>query len=230
MQRLKFVQIFILIFLLVVPVLAQTQTDQASQQANSNSTSTNSGNAITIPSGTLAKVRLENSLSSKINEVGDEVVGTLEENILLDTVVALRRGTEIRGRITQVAAAKRPQHQASMTIIFDKLVTSSGVRKIDTSLKAIDDYANEQKKKADSEGKVQGGHSTGRTIDNTIKGGTLGTIVGLPIVLLGGRTAGATVPLGGATAGVLLSKGNDIKLSPGTVFRIEFTKQVILSE
>jgi hypothetical protein len=183
--------------------------------------------SVTIPAGTLARVELETPIHSKLNEVGDEVTGFLESSISVNGILALKKGTEIKGRITQISAAKRPQRQASMTIVFDRIITFGGEQEVETIIKAIDDYANEDKLRPNDEGKVAGGHSGGRTVDNTIKGGKLGTIVGLPVIILAG-TPGVAVPLGGVAAGVILTKGNEIKLSPGTVFRIEFPKSVTI--
>jgi hypothetical protein len=178
---------------------------------------------LTIPAGTQARVELQTPIYSKLNEVGDEVSGTLESSISVNGYLALRKGTEIKGRITQITAAKRPQRQASMTIVFDTITIPEGEKEVEVVIKAIDDYANEEKLKPKDEGKVEGGRSGGRTVDNVIKGGKIGTIVGLPIIILAG-TPGVAAPLGGVAAGVILTKGDEIRLSPGTVFRIEFSK------
>lgn len=186
--------------------------------------------SITIPVGTTARISLENSLSSRLSEVGDEVYGTLDNSVFINGVLALKRGTQIIGHVTQVAEAKRPQKQASMTIVFDKVITNSGELPIALTIKAIDNFSTETKMRANDEGRVNGGHSGGRTVDNAVRGVALGGGIGLPIILASSGSLGAAVaaPAGGALAGVLLSKGNDISLQPGTIFRIEFAKPLIL--
>src|SRR6266404_8071860 len=136
-------KLLVLVIFLMAPI-AKAQSGVRPSQVQ-----TDTPVSVTIPAGTLAKVELQNHLSSKINEVGDEVVGTLENSIIVNGVVALKKGTEIRGHITQVSAAKRPQHQASMTIIFDRIITPDGEQEVETTLKAIDDYANESKRNTD---------------------------------------------------------------------------------
>src|SRR5262245_55579048 len=66
-----------------------------------------------IAEGTSAKVSLQTQLSSKINDVGDEVTAVLHEPVRsADGRVAIPQGTEFRGRVTQVQPAKKPQKQA----------------------------------------------------------------------------------------------------------------------
>lgn len=187
-------------------------------------------NALSITAGTTTKIELDTPLSSKLNEVGDEVSARLVSSIFVDGTLILKRGTEFRGHITQISPAKRPQRQASLAIVFDKIVTPNGEQEISTMIKAIDDFANENKLNANDEGKVQGGHSGGRTVGNATTGVILGGAISYPVVIAGGGVGPAIAgPAGGAVAGILLSKGNDIKLFPGTVIRIEFTKPFIIA-
>ncbi|HMY76841.1 MAG TPA: hypothetical protein PLQ88_33790, partial [Blastocatellia bacterium] len=108
-------------------------------QAQTESTESAAGNAnITIAQGASAKLSLQTQLSSKISEVGDEVLAVLYEPVRsADGRVAIPRGTEFIGRVTQVQAAKRPQKQATMTIVFEKMRMSYGTEKIATVVTAI---------------------------------------------------------------------------------------------
>ena len=154
-----------------------------------------------LPEGTTAKVSLQTQLSSKINDVGDEVLGVLYEPVRsADGRVAIPKGTELRGRVTQVQPAKKPQKQASITIVFDTMHMPYGSEKISTVVMAIDDYANDEKLKSQSdEGKVEGGHSGGKTARNAGLGGALGSIgaiggpaeaVSVGVVIVDGDFAG----------------------------------------
>ncbi|MBI1762537.1 MAG: hypothetical protein HYR56_13975 [Acidobacteria bacterium] len=199
---------------------AQTTPETKSDEANTT-------HNITISEGTTARISLQSQLSSKISEVGDEVIGVLYESVRSsDGRVAIPRGTEFIGRVTQVQAAKRPQRQATITITFEQMRMSYGVEKVSTIVTAIDDYANDEKYKSkDEEGKVGGGHSGGRTGRNAGTMGGIGGAIGGAIGGLGGVLGGAGV---GALGGVLMSKGNDIKLAPGTVLRVRFERPVSL--
>lgn len=218
-----------IIWFLLPFVFASTIIAQSNQQYEKPS-QTKSISAVTIPAGTLVSIELQEPLNSKINERGDEVYAVLFHSLNIDGNLILRKGTEFRGHITQVSPAKRGQQQASMSIVFDQIsLPTIGIQKIDTRLKAIDDYANEKKIRADDENSVKGGRSGSRTVDNAIKGSILAGVAE-PVILAttGSGAITGTSPLGGAIAGVLITKGEEIRLNAGTVFRLEITKSIIV--
>src|SRR6185436_14631976 len=137
------------VFLLFAPLIALLSCNIIAQAQAASETN------ITIGEGTAARLSLQTQLSSKLSEVGDEVIGVLYEAVRSsDGRVAIPRGTEFIGRVTQVQAAKRPQKQATLTIVFETMRMSYGVEKITTVVTAIDDYANDEKMRAkDDEGK-----------------------------------------------------------------------------
>jgi hypothetical protein len=209
--------------MLIFGIAAQAQTEPTeSPTSNTN---------ITVAQGAAAKLSLQSQLSSKISEVGDEVLAVLYEPVRsADGRIAIPRGTEFIGRVTQVQAAKRPQKQATMTIVFEQMRMSYGVEKIATVVTAIDDYANDEKMRAkDDEGKVGAGRSGGRTAKNAGIGGGIGSLGGVIIGAAGGGVGGVVGGIGGGVlGGVLMTKGNDIKLAPGTILRIRFEHDVAL--
>ncbi|MBX3277001.1 MAG: hypothetical protein KF868_03250 [Acidobacteria bacterium] len=186
------------------------------------------GNA-TLEEGSQARLSLQTSLSSKLNEVGDPIEAVLYEPLRdAQGRVLVPRGTEFFGRITHVQAAKRPQKQATMTIVFETMRMPYGAEKISTVVTAIDDYANDEKYRSkDDEGKVGAGKSGGRTAENAGRGAGLGGVGGLIVVAAGGGLGGLATAVGvGAAGGVLMTKGNDIRLAPGTILRIRFERDV----
>ena len=186
---------------------------------------------VTVAEGSLAKLSLQTRLSSKLSEVNDEVVAVLYEPVRgEDGRVVIARGTEFIGRVTQVQAAKRPQKQATMTVVFDTMRMPYGTEKVSVTVMAIDDYANDSKMKSkDGEGKVGGGKSGERTARNAGIGGGLGGLGGTIIAASGGGLGGLAGGIGGGVlGGVLMTKGNDIRLEPGTILRIKFERPVSL--
>ncbi|MFN0085832.1 MAG: hypothetical protein ACKVX9_10625 [Blastocatellia bacterium] len=186
---------------------------------------------VIIAQGTSAKLSLQTRLHSKISEVGDEVIGVLHEPVRgTDGRVAIPRGTEFIGRVTQVQAAKRPQKEATMTVVFETMRMSYGAEKISTIVTAIDDFANDEKLRSkDDEGKVGGGRSGTRTARNAGIGGGIGSLGGILIGAAGGGIGGVAGGIGGGVlGGVLTTKGNDIKLEAGTILRIRFEREVSL--
>src|SRR5437868_12300903 len=115
------ISITLLAMLLALSIIAQSQGDN-----------------VVVAEGTQAKLSLQTQLSSKLTEVGDQVTATLYEAVRgEDGRIALPRGTEFIGRVTQVQAAKRPQKQATMTIVFDSMHLSYGSEKVATVVTAI---------------------------------------------------------------------------------------------
>lgn len=206
-------------------VIANAQDENKSPEENKNPTN------IIIPEGKLAKLSLQTRLSSKLNEVNDEVTAVLYEPVRgEDGRVVIARGTEFIGRVTQTQAAKRPQKEATMTVVFDTMRMPYGTEKVSVTIVAIDDYANDEKLKSkNDEGKVGGGRSGGRTAKNAGRGGALGGLGGTVIAVAGGGLGGLAGGIGaGVLGGVLMTKGNDIRLEPGTILRIKFERPVTL--
>jgi len=203
--------------------IAQAQDEKQTKTEN-NETVT-----ITVAEGAGAKLSLQTRLHSKLSEVGDEVTAVLYEPVRgADGRVAIPRGTEFIGRVTQVQAAKRPQKEATMTVVFEKMRMPYGTENVSTIVTAVDDYANDNKMKSkDDEGKVGAGRSGERTAKNAGIGGGLGSLGGIIIGAAGGGLGGFAGGVGaGVLGGVLMTKGSDIKLEPGTILRIKFEREI----
>lgn len=183
----------------------------------------------TIEPDTKAKLVLQSRLSSKLSEPGDPIRAVLDEAIYVNGALVLPRGTEFIGRVTQVTAAKRPQKQGSIAIAFERIALSWGEEAVSIVVTALDDWDKNEKLKADSEGSVKGGHKGEKTAENVQRGGTIGG-AGAGVVILSGGSygAGAASLGGGLLAGLLLTKGGEVVVSPGAVFRVKFVKPVTL--
>jgi hypothetical protein len=224
MKRLLSIAIFA-VMLIGLGFTANAQDENKNPEENKNPDN------VTIPEGKLAKLSLQTRLSSKLSEIDDEVTAVLYEPVRgEDGRVIIPRGTEFIGRVTQVQAAKRPQKEATMTVVFNTMRMPYGTEKVSVTIVAIDDYVNDAKLKSkNDEGKVGGGHSGGRTATNAGVGGGLGTLGGIIAASAGAGLPGLAGGIGaGVVGGVLMTKGNDIKLEPGTIVRIKFERPVSL--
>src|SRR5258708_2749331 len=183
----------------------------------------------TIEAETKAKIILQTRLSSKLSEVGDPVTAVLDEPLSVNGQVVLPRGTEFVGGVTQVTAAKRGQKGGSIAIAFEKLAMPWGDEAISVVVTAVDDWDKNEKLNADNEGKVKGGHRGDATARNVERGGAIGG-AGAGVVILsgGGLGAGAGALGGGLLAGLLLTKGGEVVVNPGAVFRVKFVKPITL--
>jgi hypothetical protein len=190
----------------------------------------------TIEPETKAKIVLQTQLSSKLSEVGDPITAILYEPVYVNGQLVLPRGTEFHGRVTMVAPAKRGMKGAQMGIIFERFAMPWGEEPAAVMLTAIDDWTNNEKLKANDEGQVKGDRNGGKAAENVQRGGEIGA-AGAGAVILGGAAAGAGPGVygagagaigGGLLAGLLLTKGKEVRLQPGAIFRIKFTKPVTL--
>jgi hypothetical protein len=183
----------------------------------------------TIEVDTKFKVTLQTQLSSKLSEVGDNVVATIDEPLFINGEQIVSRGTTITGRVTAVKAAGRPHKTGQIGIIFDRITMPWGQEPISVAMTSVDDWDNDKKLKANDEGKVSGGKQGKETVDNMVRGGSLGgATAGIIILSGGGGAAGAGALGGGLLGGVLLTKGAEVRLNPGTMFRLKFIKPLTL--
>lgn len=183
----------------------------------------------TIEADTKAKLVLQTRLSSKLSEVGDPVTAVLDEGIYVNGQLVMPRGTEFLGRVTQVTAAKRGQKGGSIALAFEKIAAPWGEEAVSVVVTSVDDWDKNEKLKADSEGKVKGGHRGEDTARNVERGGAIGG-AGAGVIILsgGGLGAGAASIGGGLLAGLLLTKGGEVAVNPGAIFRVKFVKPITL--
>jgi hypothetical protein len=179
----------------------------------------------TIEPETKAKIVLQTRLSSKLSEVGDTITAVLEEPVYVNSQLVISRGTEFHGRVTEVTPAKRGHKAATLAIAFERIAMPWGDEPVSVVLVAIDDWDKDEKRKADDEGKVSGGHRGKKTADNVYQGGKIGSLGAAAVILSGGglATGGAAIG-GGLLGGLLLTKGGEVQVNPGAVFRIKFVK------
>ena len=192
---------------------------------------------VTLPAETKARLTLHSRINSKLSEPDDVVTATLAEPIYVEGQLALARGVEFVGRIIKVSPAKRGQRSSNISITFEQIVTPEGEIPIAAQVTAIDDWDNEETLKGDGNGKLKGGHRGEKTITNMGKGSQLGLSGGILGAALGGAAgASGRQALGigaggfavGMIAGLLFTKGSEIRVAPGAILRIKFLKPVVL--
>lgn len=183
----------------------------------------------TIEPETKAKIVLQTRLSSKLSEPGDPVRAVLDEPLYVNDQIVLPRGTEFLGRVTQVTPARRPQKQGSIAIAFERIALSWGEEPVSVVVTSVDDWDKNEKLNADSEGKVKGGHKGENTARNVERGGVIGGAGAGVVILSGGSLgAGAASLGGGLLGGLLLTKGGEVLVAPGAIFRVKFVKPITL--
>jgi hypothetical protein len=184
---------------------------------------------VTIVAGTKFKASLQTPISSKLSEVGDTVVISILEPIQVDGQHILPRATELTGKITQVKRAGRVKGKAEVYALINELVTSYGSEPIMVSIVTADDFANEEKIKTDEEGKLKSNQDLEDDFGKAAKGASLGSIATTPAAIATSNVEAAIAgPAAGAVAGLLLTRGKEIRLPVGTLFRMKFDKDLTL--
>jgi hypothetical protein len=183
----------------------------------------------TIEAETKARIILQSQLNSKLNEPGDPISAVLDEPVYVNGELVLPRGTEFHGRVSEATPAARGQKNGKIGVVFEQIRMPWGEVPVAIAITAIDDWNSNEKMKANDEGQVKGGRSGKRTAENVERGGTIGAVGGLATVLLGGggAVAGGAIA-GGLLGGLLLTKGGDVRVAPGAVFRVKFVKPLSL--
>jgi type IV secretion system protein VirB10 len=179
--------------------------------------------ALTIRAGTKFKAVLETPVSTKLSEAGDLLYWTLHEPLRIDKKHVLPRGTEFSGRVTFVKRPGRVKGKAQLYALMDGLETHYGTEPIIVSVDAADNWAADEKIHADKEGKLNSNRGIGHDLGKAVEVAELGAIVSIPIALGTTSTLPFIVgPAAGALAAVLLTRGKEIRLPVGTIFRMKF--------
>ncbi len=201
-----------------------------------------------IPEGTVIQLSLRDPVSSKLSEPGDEVHATVRADVVADGYTLLRQGTEVIGRVTIAEPAKAPLKGGRLHITFDRIRIDGQERKITTVIKSTSDFTRDEKVKTDGEGTLKGGKDGGKVLSNVLTAGGLG-MIGVTIAILSGAAAngggfggiggvggvgggaaaaGAGILGGSVVAGVLLSKGKEIRLDERAIVRLKLERPISL--
>ncbi len=179
--------------------------------------------AVVVPAGTVIPITLTSRVSTKDSRDGDGIYGKTTFPITINNKIVIPEGSYVRGKISEIRRPGRVKGKGELALNFQTLVLPSGVTiPIYTSLGGTGG-AGERK----GEATVQGDSSKGedaKTVERT-------TVEGAGIGAIGARTVkGAGVGgAGGAAAGaaaVLLTRGQDLVLGPGTTLEIVLDRPI----
>ncbi len=166
---------------------------------------------LTLPAGTVIRVRVDEWLSSDRNVIGDNFSAVLEQPVVVDGWVVARRGQAETGRVTM---SKKGGHGTSQLGLDLPDLTLVDGQQLPLQTQLF---------------QTSGGTSPGR--DAAIVGSTTG--LGAVIGAIAGRGVGAAIGAGvGATAGiigVMSSPGRPATVAPETVLSFKMQAPVTIS-
>src|SRR5258708_950552 len=178
-----------------------------------------------VPAGTALMVRLDTTLATFSNRVGDPFQGRLTQAVVLNGKTLLPAGATIEGRVTKVSEPRRISGKPSIGILPEAVILPTGERYfldatlIDTNIPGSD---------VSAEGQFKGsGHDRRDTLETGggTAGGMLigGLIGGGPGILIGGA-----VGAGSATAH-WLAKHRSATLPAGTELTLELNRPLTMT-
>ena len=177
---------------------------------------------LVVPAGTVIPITLTSRVSTKNSKDGDGIYGKTSFPITVDNKIVIPEGSYVRGKITEVHRPGRVKGKGEITLNFQTLVLPNGITiPIYTSLGGAGG-SGERKGEATVQGDSSKGEDAGKIGTTAAEGGLIGVIAG------GGKGA-ATGGVGGAavgTAAVLLSRGKDLVLEPGTTIEIVLDRPI----
>lgn len=93
---------------------------------NTSMSISNRPRVVTIPSGTTLLVSLNTTLRTDREMSGDVIIARLYNAVIVNRVVVLPTGAQIRGRLLVVSEPYSTSGRAQMTLVFDRLVGPYG--------------------------------------------------------------------------------------------------------
>lgn len=212
--------------LIVVSALAFGQAKPASTSAPS-ANSQAEDTSLTIPAGSRIPVALKHAISTKSAREGDSVYAQTNFPFVLNEKVLVPAGTYVQGKISQVKRGGRIKGRAELLIHFTTLIYPSGYTVMlpgavenvpgasNTSMKGEEGTIRQDSQKGQKAGTIASTAGTGAVVGGLSRGGK-GALVGAGI---GGAVG---------TAIALLTRGNDVRLEPGTTIEMIIQRPITL--
>ncbi len=171
---------------------------------------------LVVPAGTTIPISLSNRVSTKNAKDGDGIYGKTIFPITVNNQIVIPEGSSVRGKVVEVHQPGRVKGKAELTLSFQTIILPSGTTlPLYSSLGGVGGTG-DRKGEATIEGESTKGKDAGSVATSAGTGGLIG-------VIAGGRRGGAIGAAGGAATGaigVLLSRGQDLVLEPGTTLEI----------
>ena len=178
-----------------------------------------------VPAGTVLMVRLDTTLATFSNRVGDPFRGSVTQPIVIDGKTVIPTGAGVEGRVIRVVEPRRIHGKPTIGILPEAVVLPTGERYYldatltDTSIPGTD---------VNNEGQFKGsGHDRKDTLvqsGGTAGGMVIGGLVGGPVGVLVGGAIGA-----GATTAHWLAKHRSTTLPAGTQLTLELNRPLTFS-
>ena len=213
-----------LLLIIVATVVGQGQTQDRRPRFRS---SAQGDRSWTVPQGTVVSMRMDSWLNSGTARAGDRFTATVTIPVYVNGKTVIPAGSVVEGHVTAATPAKRRSQSGTIAVEFDQVVFPNGSRvPLRGSLTATDP---KDRDRIDDENRVSADDQN-RKIVFIGGGGAIGAVIG---GIAGGGKGAAYGGLAGAgvgVAGVLLSKGVEAEVKPGSSFGIQLSEPLSVRE
>jgi hypothetical protein len=169
---------------------------------------------ITIPAGTVLRLRVERSFGSDISRIEDPVSATLARPVVVDGRTALRAGSLASGYVSQATRPGKVKGRGTVAVRFTRITPAGHDGHYTMQTRSWVGVAPATKKK---DAMTIGLPAAGGAIVGGVVGGKKGAGVG---ALAGG---------GAGTAVVLATRGEDVRVGRGAVLAVRLTAPLTIA-
>lgn len=182
--------------------------------------------ALSLPTGTAIKMKLETPLSTRTSKAGDTFAGRVTEAVMLNGKPVIPVGAALQGRVVKVTDPRRIKGVPTLDLMPDEITMPDGAR---YSITAVVVDTNAAHTNVNDEGAIKGpGHDKRDLLEMGV--GT-GAGVGVGAAVGGGKGAliGGLIG-GGATVVHWLTRRHSADLPAGTEIVMELNRPMALSQ
>jgi hypothetical protein len=177
-------------------------------------------NGLVIPRDSILLVELLNEVSTEISQQGDPFQARVIDPKQLN-------GAILEGHIAQIKRPGKAKGTAQVQLAFDRIKFPSGqTAKISGQVIEVIPNGTQGVGKVDSEGGVQGQTSTKNDAGKIGGAAGIGAVFGAIFGGGSGAAIGAGIGAGVGTAGVLTSRGKELRLTQGQQLRVRTSGNV----
>lgn len=179
----------------------------------------NSLKQVTIPAGTEVPLTLKSAIDTRNTKVGDGVYCQTAFPVAVDNVIVIPAGTYVKGQVVKSQRAGKIKGRAEVLFRFDTLIFPNGYT-IDMP-GTIHHDSGTGNASVDDEGVIKADSQKGKDAKTIGEGAGIGAAGGS--IITGTRTGALSGAGIGGLAGlatVLMTRGQDVRIEPGTSFKM----------
>ena len=186
--------------------------------------------AAEIPQGSHVALKMVNSITTKTAKEGDYVYMTTATPIAADNQIVVPVGSYVQGVVSKSVRSGRISGKAELGIRIDTLTLTDGrVIRITPKLASVDSGESSQRVSS-PEGQIKQGSDIGRDAKTTAELSGVGAVVGAEVDRSwSGAGIGAGAGAGVGLITVLLTRGKEVELRPGTTVDVVFDRAIPLN-